>query len=174
MRGKKDVTTFPDKPVSWIASLFRGLMKEYSCDYRLYTRKICIIRGKLKNFKVQLLRSNALFLCRHEDTSSLRFKDQRLYLKISLFTNNILKSVSLYIWALRALLFLSWYFVSFFFGMMSLSGQWGSTERNLKIFLSAFSKSSRMSILSHVDVYFLLKHLSIKVCMTVRSESIAP
>ena len=25
MRGKKDVTTFPDKPVSWIASLFRGL-----------------------------------------------------------------------------------------------------------------------------------------------------
>ena len=23
MRGKKDVTTFPDKPVSWIASLFR-------------------------------------------------------------------------------------------------------------------------------------------------------
>ena len=25
-------------------------MKEYSCDYRLYTRKICIIRGKLKNF----------------------------------------------------------------------------------------------------------------------------
>ena len=65
MRGKKDVTTFPDKPVSWIASLFRGLMKEYSYDYRLYTRKICIIRGKLKNFKVQLLRSNVLFLCRH-------------------------------------------------------------------------------------------------------------
>ena len=29
------------------------------------------MRGKLKNFKVQLLRSNALFLCRHEDTSSL-------------------------------------------------------------------------------------------------------
>ena len=25
MRGKKDGTTFPDKPVSWIASLFRGL-----------------------------------------------------------------------------------------------------------------------------------------------------
>ena len=24
MRGKKDATTFPDKPVSWIASLFRG------------------------------------------------------------------------------------------------------------------------------------------------------
>ena len=45
-------------------------MKEYSCDYRLYTRKICIIRGKLKNFKVQLLRSNVLFLCRHEDTSN--------------------------------------------------------------------------------------------------------
>ena len=62
---------FPDKPVSWIASLFRGLMKEYSCDYHVYTRKIYIICGKLKNFKVQLLRSNALFLCRHEDTSSL-------------------------------------------------------------------------------------------------------
>ena len=29
--GKKDATPFPDKPVSWIASLFRGLMKEYSC-----------------------------------------------------------------------------------------------------------------------------------------------
>ena len=43
MRG--DATTYPDKPVSWIASLFRGLMKEYSCDYRLYTRKIYIIRG---------------------------------------------------------------------------------------------------------------------------------
>ena len=26
MRGKKDATTFPDKPVSGIASLFRGLM----------------------------------------------------------------------------------------------------------------------------------------------------
>ena len=78
MRGKNDATTSPDKPVSWIASLFRGLMKEYSCDYRLYTRKIYIIRGKLKNFKVQLLRSNALFLCRHEDTSSLRlFSDER-------------------------------------------------------------------------------------------------
>ena len=53
-------------------------MKEYSCDYRVYTRKIYIIRGKLKNFKIQLLRSNALFLCRHEDTSSLRlFSDER-------------------------------------------------------------------------------------------------
>ena len=53
-------------------------MKEYSCDYRLFTRKIYIIRGKLKNFKVQLLRSIALFLCLHEDTSSLRlFSDER-------------------------------------------------------------------------------------------------
>ena len=78
MRGKKDTTTFPDKPVSWIASLFRGLMKEYSYDYRVYTGKIYIIRGKLKNFRVQLLHSNALFLCRHEDTSSLRlFSDER-------------------------------------------------------------------------------------------------
>ena len=24
-------------------------MKEYSCDYRVYTRKIYIVRGKLKN-----------------------------------------------------------------------------------------------------------------------------
>ena len=37
----------------------------------------------------------------------------------------------------------------------------GSTERTLKSFLSAFSKSSRMSTL--LDVYFLLKHLSNKV-----------
>ena len=29
MRGKKDVTTFPNKPVSWIASLFRGLIYIY-------------------------------------------------------------------------------------------------------------------------------------------------
>ena len=26
-------------------------MKEHSCDYRVYTRKIYIVRGKLKNFK---------------------------------------------------------------------------------------------------------------------------
>ena len=53
-------------------------MKEYSCNYRVYTRKIYIISGKLKKFKVHLLRSNALFLCRHEDTSSLRlFSDER-------------------------------------------------------------------------------------------------
>ena len=77
MRGKNDAATFPDKPVSWITSLFGDLMKEFSCDYRLYTRKIYIIRGKLKNFKVQLLRSNALFLCWHEDTSSLRLFDER-------------------------------------------------------------------------------------------------
>ena len=44
----------------------------------VYTRKIYIKSGKLKKFKVQLLRSNALFLCRHEDTSSLRlFSDER-------------------------------------------------------------------------------------------------
>ena len=53
-------------------------MEEYSCDYRVYTKKIYIISGKVKRFKVQLLRSNALFLCRHEDTSSLRlFSDER-------------------------------------------------------------------------------------------------
>ena len=51
MRGKNDATTYPDKPVSWIASLFRGLMKEYSCDYRLYTKEIYIMRGKLKTLK---------------------------------------------------------------------------------------------------------------------------
>ena len=53
-------------------------MKEYSCDYRVHTMKIYIISGKLKKFKAQLLRSSALFLCRHEDTSSLRlFSDER-------------------------------------------------------------------------------------------------
>ena len=37
----------------------------------------CQLRGKLKNLKVQRLRSNALFLCRLEDTSSLRlFSDE--------------------------------------------------------------------------------------------------
>ena len=78
LRGKKDATTFSRQACFVIASLFRGLMKEYSCDFRVYTRKIYIIRGKLKNFKVQLLRSNALLLCRHEDTSSLRlFSDER-------------------------------------------------------------------------------------------------
>ena len=30
--------------------------KEYSCDYREYTRKIYIMHGKLNNFKVQLLK----------------------------------------------------------------------------------------------------------------------
>ena len=30
--------------------------KEYSCDYCVYTRKIYIMRGKLNNFKVQLLK----------------------------------------------------------------------------------------------------------------------
>ena len=53
-------------------------MGKYSCDYRVYTKKIYIMSGKVKKFKVQLLRSNALFLCRHEDTSSLRlFSDER-------------------------------------------------------------------------------------------------
>ena len=66
---------------------------------------------------------------------------------------------------------MSWYFVSFFFGMMLLSGQSGSTEHTLKIFLSAFSKSSQMYIL--LDAYFLLKHISRKFCMTMRSESTA-
>ena len=52
-------------------------MKEYSCDCHVYTRKIYIICGTLKNFRVQLLCRNALFLCRHEDTSSLHlFSDK--------------------------------------------------------------------------------------------------
>ena len=55
-------------------------MKEYSCDYRVYTRKIYIICGKLKNFKDQLLCSNALFLCRHEDTSSLHLLMYRIFM----------------------------------------------------------------------------------------------
>ena len=29
MRGKNDATTYPDKPVSWIASLFRDLMEPW-------------------------------------------------------------------------------------------------------------------------------------------------
>ena len=29
MRGKNDATTYPDRPVSWIASLFRGLIYIY-------------------------------------------------------------------------------------------------------------------------------------------------
>ena len=62
----------PDKPVSWIASLFRGLMKEYSCDYRVYTKKIYIIHSKLKNFKVQMLCSNTLFLFFFKFLSLLR------------------------------------------------------------------------------------------------------
>ena len=41
------------------------------------------MRGKLKNFKVQLLRSNALFLCRHKDTSSLRLFSDEIRLQIS-------------------------------------------------------------------------------------------
>ena len=46
-------------------------MKEYSCDYRVYTRRICII-----DYAVNV-KFNALFLCRHEDTSSLRlFSDE--------------------------------------------------------------------------------------------------
>ena len=53
-------------------------MGEYSCDYPIYTKNIYIISGKVKKFKVQLLRSNALLLRRHEDTSSLRlFSDER-------------------------------------------------------------------------------------------------
>ena len=40
---------------------------------------------------------------------------------------------------------------------MLLNGHSVSTERTLESFLSAFSKSSRMSILFHL--YFLLKHL---------------
>ena len=71
---------------------------------------------------------------------------------------NVLKSIGLFISRRWALLFLSRYFVSFFFGMMLLSGRSGSTERTLNSFLSAFSKSCRMSIL--LDLYFLLKHRS--------------
>ena len=62
-----------------------------------------------------------------------------MYLKIILFTKTFL-NLSVFIFGRWALLFLSRYFVSFFFGMMLLSGQSGSTERTLKSFLSAFSK----------------------------------
>ena len=40
-------------------------------NHRLYTLQICMI-GVAVNFKVQLLRRNALFLWRYEYTSSLR------------------------------------------------------------------------------------------------------
>ena len=36
MRGKNDATTYPDKPVSWIASLFRGLILLYFIIIFLY------------------------------------------------------------------------------------------------------------------------------------------
>ena len=63
----------------------------------------------------------------------------KLYLKISLFTITFL-NLSVFISGRWALLFLRLYFVSFFFGMMLLSWQSGSTERTSKSFLSAFSK----------------------------------
>ena len=37
MRGKKDATTFPDKPVSWITSLFRGLIYIYIFFFFTYS-----------------------------------------------------------------------------------------------------------------------------------------
>ena len=55
--------------LAWLADSHIGKTQE-----NLHNR----LRGKLKKLKVQLLRSNALFLCRHEDTSSLRlFSDER-------------------------------------------------------------------------------------------------
>ena len=77
-KRKKDATTFSRQACFVNRFTLQGLMGEYSCDYRVYTKKIYIISGKVKRFKVQLLRSNALFLCRHGDTSSLRvFSDER-------------------------------------------------------------------------------------------------
>ena len=53
-----------------------------------------------------------------------------------------------------------------------LMGHKGFVDRDLWSFLSAFIKSSRISIL--IEVYFFLKHLSRKCCIVVRSESVAP
>ena len=76
-KRKKDATTFSRQACFVNRFTLQGFNGEYSCDYRIYTTKIYIISDKVKRFKVQLLRSNALFLCRHEDTSSLRlFSDE--------------------------------------------------------------------------------------------------
>ena len=57
-------------------------MKEYSCDYRVYTRKIYIV-NYVVNLKVQLLHSNALFLYWREDRSSLHLEMRGQVCKLS-------------------------------------------------------------------------------------------
>ena len=59
-------------------SLFRESLHSSGVQWENIHVTIVYIVRKFKKFKVQLLRSNALFLCRHEDTSSLRlFSDER-------------------------------------------------------------------------------------------------
>ena len=67
MRGKKDATTFPDKPVSWIASPFRGLkyINRYIYIF-LYTYKniyiyIFYINGSIKGFSQQNVKLKSIF-----------------------------------------------------------------------------------------------------------------
>ena len=58
-------------------------------------------------------------------------------------------------------LFLKWYNVlCFCFWKILLMGHKGFVDRDLWSFLSAFSKSSQISIL--IEVYCLLKHLSLE------------
>ena len=90
---------------------------------------------------------------------------------MSLFINAFL-NLSVVTLGRIAELFLRRYFVCFCFGKILLMGHKGFVDRDLWSFLSAFSKSLRISIL--IEVYFLSKHLSRKCCIVVRSESVAP
>ena len=90
---------------------------------------------------------------------------------MSMFINELL-NLSVVTLGRIAKLFLRQYFVCFCFAKILLMGHKGFVDRHLWSFLSAFSKRSRISIL--IEVYFLLKHLSRKCCIVVRSESVAP
>ena len=90
---------------------------------------------------------------------------------MSLFINAFL-NLSVVTSGRIAELFLRRYFVCFCFGKILLMGHKGFVDCDSWSFPSAFSKSSQLSIL--IEVYFLLKHLSRKCCIVVRSESVAP
>ena len=67
MRGKKDATTFPDKPVSWIASPFRGLKYINRYIYIFFYTHIKIyiyifyINGSIKGFSQQNVKLKSIF-----------------------------------------------------------------------------------------------------------------
>ena len=100
--------------------------------------------------------------------------DKILYLKTVFKNGPVYKCIfeSVVTLGRIAELFLRRYFVCFCFGKILFMGHKGFVDRDLWSFLSAFSKSSRISIL--IEVYFLLKHLSRKCCIVVGSESVAP